>query len=333
MMNVKFAGVLALLLGTASSAMAAESHFVGGGSDNLWSNPANWVGGQIPTSATTVGADFENVAVARNNGVTTLIDSSVNAVGFAVQWGADLPGHPFAQASSNTLNMTGGTLTQQGGFLMNIGRGRSTNPNQIARFNMSGGVVNSAGITVPEAFNPADLPDPTASVGVRAEMDVSGNAIINTDLLRLGAQDSRSKVTIRDNAQVNLNNNNLGFSNGQLWLESFEFPNTGAPDVSVSGVTGTSLLDLRDCGVLRISGGVNGVGNDQARSLAIIRNTLIPQGWLVANGGSSQVHSALVNGVILLAADPTKIPEPTSVALLVLSSSALLMVRRRMVRG
>lgn len=320
--------VFACVIGMAASVFGQAS-WTGGGADDLWSTGANWSTGAAPSDAMNRGTNDIHVAHNRVNNSTILIDSTVNANAFAVQIGHEMPGTLGPNSATNTLNVTGGSLTTQGNFLFNVGRGRNADPNQLVQFNVSGGVVNAAGITIPEAFDPNNVLGFT-SVGINAEMHVSGNAVVNTDLLRLGARDSNSTLTISGNGVVNLNDNNNGFANGQLWLESFEFPVTDAngayisnPDLS--GVIGTSVLDICDSGTLNIEGGVNNVQTDQAMSLAVINDTLIPQGWITACGGAATIDASLANGVITL----TAVPEPSAWALLLCVVPFALRMRRK----
>lgn len=311
--------VMACLTLSASSAFA-DANWVGGGGDDLWSNAANWDPG-IPTSATerhnppAPPNNDNNVARNKLDGTNILIEDGINAVAFGVQIGHPKEGVFGSQSASNTLTMTGGSLTTQGNFLFNVGRGTNVLPGHLVQFNMSGGTVDAAGITVPEAFSPA-----VGSVGINAEMHVSGDSVINTDLLRLGANDANSLVTVSDNARININDENNGFANGQLWLESFE-------DLDNPG--GTSVLDISDHGVVAIHGGVNNEQEDQSVSLGIIVNDLIPRGMITANGGLGTVIAENRGGIIYLAAKAGAIPEPSTMALLLLSCPLLIGSRRR----
>lgn len=303
-----------------STSVLADAQFVGGGGDDLWSNAANWDPAGVPASATDQGAGDANVARMPFNGTTTLIEAGIDATAFGVQIGHPIAGSLGDQSASNTLNMTGGTLTSQGNFLINVGRGRNADPNHLAQFNVSGGVVNAAGITIPEGFNPDGILGFT-SVGINAEMHVSGNAVVNTDLLRLGAADANSVMTISDNAQVNLTDDNNGFAPGVLWIEAFEDP-----------VRGSSLLDIRDNGVLTIHGEWWTDENmDTMRGAATqseadyIRDNYVNAGWIVGNGGADPIDVSFANGVITLQV----VPEPTSAALMLLSSTLMLARRRR----
>lgn len=303
----------------------ADAQWIGGAGTDLWSNPANWDPAAVPASATDQGVNMANVARMPFDGTTTVIEAGIDATAFGLQIGHPIAGTLGDQSASNVLNMTGGTLTQQGNFLLNVGRGRNADPNHLTQFNMSGGLLNSAGITVPEAFNPDNVLGFT-SVGINAEMHISGNAVVNTDLLRLGAADSNAVVTISDNAQVNLTDDNMGFANGVLWIEAFEF----TPG-DLTGVRGTSLLDIRDNGILTIHGEWwTDENNDGIRGPATqteadyILDNYVGNGWIVGDGGGSPIDVSFDAGVITIRA----IPEPASATILLLSGT-LFAVRRR----
>ncbi len=327
--NFSAVAVMACVAMFATTAVA--NNWQGPVGSGLFTDAANWDFGSVPASATDrhqVPANTDSANEARNkiDGANISIGPGDNIEAFSIQIGHPKEGIFGSQASSNTLNMTGGSITQQGNFLFNVGRGTNVLPGQLVQFNMSGGVVNSSGITVPEAFGPG-----VGSVGINAEMHVSGNSVVNTDLLRLGAQDSNSYMTISDNAVVNLTDDNNGFAGGVLWIEAFEF----TPG-DLSGVLGSSLLDIQDNGVLNIHGewwtDENG---DTMRGAATqteadyIEANYVGNGWIQANGGANAVDVSFSNGVITLQVGGAAVPEPTSAILLLMSASSLVMVRRR----
>ena len=318
----------------AASPTLADRQWTGGGATERWDDNGNWDFGTPPTSATVLHDpppppnNFNNSAVNLLDGANILIEDGIDAVAFGLQVGGPKPGTLGGNAATNTLNMTGGSLTVQGNFLINVGRSRNADPAQLAQMNVSGGVVNASGITVPEAFDPNNVLGFT-SVGINAELHVSGDAVVNTDLLRLGAQDANSTVTISDNARVNLTDDNNGFAPGVLWIEAFENP-----------VVGTSLLDIQDNGVLTVWGewwtDENGNGNRDGATeseLQYFIDNYINTGWIVANGGADPVQTSFRDadgngqGVIVLSAvaNPT-IPEPST---LVLAAIACSLIGRR----
>lgn len=322
---------LALPIGMATSVQADNVWQGGTGTPlNIWDDPNNWDSGIVPQSATERhidpnAADDLNVARMKLDGTNTLVDSSVNATAFAVQVGhtVDVGVFPLdSQSASNTFTMTGGSVTQQGNFGTNIGRGRNYDPNHLVQFNMSGGLYNASIFTVPEAFGPSG-----PSIGLNAEAHFSGNSEMHTDLLRLGSQDANSLVTISGSAKVILDDNNNGFSPGVLWIEAFEDPNdTG----------GTSLLEITEWGQLYIKGewwtdenGDGQRGKATASEYQYFLDEYVSRGWLTAGGGT--LYSGFFDpdgngdGTIIFSAHP--IPEPATLGLLALACPWLL--RRR----
>ncbi len=302
-----------------STVVFADNQWTDLGATDRWDDVGNWDQGFVPIDPTTLHIpaspnNFNGVAFNNLDNTNIIIDGATNAQAFAVQIGGPKGGAFGNQAASNTLTMTGGSLTTQGNFLFNVGRGTNVLPTQLVQFNMSGGVVNAAGITVPEAFSPG-----VGSVGINAEMHVSGSSVVTTDLLRLGSNDANSTVTVSDTAQIIISDDNNGFANGQLWLESFE-------DLDSTG--GTSVLDIMDSASVRIDGGVNNVNiaDDLAGVLDLINNELIPRGMIVANSGAGVVGVQTIGGSVFLTAQA--IPEPTS-AVLMLMSCSLMLARRQ----
>ena len=164
-----------------------------------------------------------------------------------------------------------------------------------------------------------------------------------TDLLRLGAQDSNSLVTISGNARVLLTDENNGFSPGVLWIEAFEDPNNTG---------GTSLLELNGNGQLRVFGEwwTDGNGNGVRDALQteeeynyFLANYVAP-GWIAAGGGGT-LFSAFVptgtsdvfdsNGVPTGATVPVGfslfgvVPEPTTFGLVIAAAGSCLVFRRK----
>jgi len=331
------AAALALPVAMATT-VQADNAWLGGAGVPLdhWDEATNWDSGVVPQSATERhidpnAADDLNVARFKLDGTNTLVDSSVNATAFAVQLGApkevDPNGNPLpfpldSQSASNTFNMTGGSVTQQGNFGTNIGRGRNYDPNHLVQFNMSGGLYNASIFTVPEAFGPSG-----PSIGLNAEAHFSGDAEMHTDLLRLGSNDANSLVTISGSAKVVLDDTNNGFSTGVLWIETFEDPNdTG----------GTSLLEITEWGELWVRGewhtdenGDGQRGKATATEYQYFLDEYVSRGWLTAGGGTLY-HGFFDpdgngNGTIIFSAHP--IPEPATIGLLALACPWLL--RRR----
>ena len=113
-----------------------------------------------------------------------------------------------------------------------------------------------------------------------------------------------------------------GWIRGVLWIEAFE-----------ATPVGTSLLDIRDNSLLTIHGewwtdenGDGMKGAATATELQYFRDNYISKGWIVANGGTTPLHTWFSNGVIYMSA----VPEPGSLTLVGIAMAISLgWIRRR----
>ncbi|NIO16913.1 MAG: hypothetical protein GTN70_07930, partial [Deltaproteobacteria bacterium] len=114
---------IVLLLALVGNASAADVDWNNAGGDRLWRNGANWAGGAVPTSA--------DKAAIRDASVSgPIIDSSTTAVANQVvcgDWGS----------TSDTLDMTGGSLTIGQWFILGYGPAGNN-----GTFTMSAGTVS-----------------------------------------------------------------------------------------------------------------------------------------------------------------------------------------------
>lgn len=308
-----------------SASNVAAVDWLGGGGDDLWTTPANWDGGVAP-----VAGDFARFPTDNS---TTIIQSPMNIDIAAFELGHPGPNDPFANSASSVINMTGGNLTALTN-LSNIGRGVNTDPNHLVQFNMSGGTMDLRGVSIPEAFNPAGQPGACAlCLPQTAEFHVSGNSVVNTDFIRLGANDSVSTMTISDNAQVNILARAInGFTNGSLAIENW-FQGVVGDDGPVN-----SLLDIRDNAVLKVHG-IHFVGrsNDTNAAVGDIATQeefdyyvaeYIGNNVMVANGGANLVDASFADGVMTFRVGAV-VPEPTSLCLVALGVGMLATRRKR----
>jgi hypothetical protein len=111
-----------LLLGLVGNASAADVQWNNAGGDRLWRNSANWAGGAVPTSA--------DKAAIRDSSVSgPIIDASTTGQANQVVLGD-------WSSTSDTLDMTGGSLTTGAWFI--LGYGAANN----GTFTMSAGTVS-----------------------------------------------------------------------------------------------------------------------------------------------------------------------------------------------
>ncbi len=145
-------GLILLIL--SSSVQAATVRWTGGGDDNLWDNPANWSGNQVPTSADEVFVDVP-AAIAPNGPV---IQDGIAAEVFGLA--CEVAGQPTITMTGGTLDvadwvwwgdgpdshglfyLSGGTITTGGEFELGWGGGEGT-------MFMTGGTINAKELVVP----------------------------------------------------------------------------------------------------------------------------------------------------------------------------------------
>jgi hypothetical protein len=113
------------VLGFVNSAMAIQ--WTSGGTDNLWSTPANWEGNKVPTSADEAYVDVPGAAAPHGPIIQDGIDAECDLLA------CEVAGEP-------TMTMTGGTLTITGWGIW-WGDGQDCR----ATFNMSGGTMTLTG--------------------------------------------------------------------------------------------------------------------------------------------------------------------------------------------
>jgi len=146
---------LVLVFGLAGSAFAADVYWDGGGSDNLWTTPENWVGDVLPGTGDAAkiydpcyvayaqqplvcdGVEPLVYRVITGHGTTlTVTGGSITAPGdcFGIGYPTDGPAGP---SSESFLNISGGEIIAEEGFLVGGWDGTGT-------VNMSGGTITVA---------------------------------------------------------------------------------------------------------------------------------------------------------------------------------------------
>jgi hypothetical protein len=123
-----------MLSGTSS--LAATVTWSGAGGDNLWSNPANWTGGALPTSADDVVIDVPGETTVRMDAPNTTVRSLQCEEGFTIENG------PFTLTGGDSVvnGEFGMSAAQFGGHTMFEVKGPGTT------FMASGAVTNLVGL-------------------------------------------------------------------------------------------------------------------------------------------------------------------------------------------
>ena len=101
---------------TGTSSLAATISWSGAGGDELWSNPANWIGGALPTSDDDVVINVPGAVTVRMDSPSTTIRSLQCEEGFVLENGpftvtngVSVVNGPFGMNPNYTLAATGPT--------------------------------------------------------------------------------------------------------------------------------------------------------------------------------------------------------------------------------
>lgn len=275
-----------------------------------WQNPAGgWDDPSCPCYPLTPdpsddGPQWNNDALLRADNATIVIDETTTTPPYDIPGGGMNPGPgpgAFAygvrigfEGASNTLEMRGGRLeiggippgqTDREGWHLDVGRGfnRTANPNPFARFEMTGGIVDTNLIKVPEGFVDESLSDPYDTPGLNGEFLVSGGTIIGRKL-NLGQFTGNGYAELSGDAKLILwpsvasNSNNAGhFEMKQDWFIQ------GLPAATVAD----AYLDIRDDAVMYIFGNIDQFKMTPDQAELDRYGQYVEDGWLTANNGTA----------------------------------------------
>lgn len=202
---LRFSIVLILLSGT--TALHAQNEWTGDGNDNLWSNPDNWLDGEVPSGERVkVNGPF---AAGEN---APVIDDSTEAIAEIL----------ISDAGEASMSMIGGSLELSG-----WGMWWGDAVDSVATFNMSGGEIEFTGSPGIMELGWQDSGDePGSSVGIwnmtggeifaqGVDMPGKGNggtAVINLDGGTINVGTSRGGLMMYEGGMIDI-------TAGQLILE------------------------------------------------------------------------------------------------------------------
>lgn len=309
---IRFLAFALLLVVRTVDALGQNNFFIGAGTTDSWDDPANWSMGVVPLNAwvhpnawddhelygfeLTPGDTSDDGPVGNNrnmfqaNGTTVLVDSSVYAKSFGVRVGNG--------GATNTLMITGGQLDigvdadglvgPGGGHHLQVGRGYPgfeggpVNANPLATVRMTGGVMNTNGLLIPEQFVNNSLPDPTDSAPLNGELIMSGGTI-NARWMNLGQLKGNGSAELSGDAVINLESNVPGqpSNGGHLSFNRNWFLN-GQPVPSSGDVN----LDIRDNAIMNIYGHVSDSLPDPDASEVARYQGYIDAGEMTADDGT-----------------------------------------------
>ena len=304
--------------------------WTGNSSDNLWDNVDNWSQAIVPINSSSHPRDgfddpagpfypltpdpsddapaWNNDVKLQDNGTVTLIDDSV---GVASAYGVRVGNG----GATNTLQITGGRLdigidpnadplANAVGWHLQIGRGYPgfdggpINVNPTATVLMSGGVVNTNGIKIPEQFVNHSLPDPTDSAPLNGALIMSGG-VMNARWMNLGQLKGNGSAELSGDAIINLASNVAGDpSNGGHLNFNQNWYLNGQPVPS----SGSVSLDIRDNAMINIYGHLSGSIPDPDASELARYQSYITSGELTADNGTDDPTIHLGSGVLKICA-------------------------------
>jgi len=290
--------------------------FTGNGATTSWDDPNNWSKGLVPVNAHTSPDNWDdpngpfypftpdpnddfpngnNNAMFPNEGTTTVIDSSVHAKAYGVRVGLD--------GASNTLLITGGQLdigidpsappnANAAGWFLDVGRGFNKDPNATpnpkATVIMTGGLVNTGLVKIPEQFvdesvDPA--PDPNNNYNtapISGEFIMTGGTL-NTRKINVGQFVGDGNAVFSGNAVINIFSNVPGDpgNGGFLEMKQDWFIN-GQPVAA----TGDAHIDISDNAIFTITGHMGEVKSIPDQDEVDRYQGYIDNGWLTADDGA-----------------------------------------------
>ena len=302
---------LVLVFGLSGSAFADDVEWDGGGSDNLWTTPENWVGNMLPTGNHAV---FYNSSVPQPlvcDGVTASAYGFILSSADTTPCTLDVTGGSLtitndkmmlgtSNGGEGILNMSGGSVLASDGIIVG-------NWNAVGgTFNMSGGTFRSEVLVLPgtgwwDQF--------VVGNEIPGTLNMSGGAIIATGDMILSRANGSSIVNM---------------TGGTIDIEGTIFASYAtkkSSEFNLDGGTVTAgVLSMNLRGRLDFSGGTMILDGDATGTV----QGYIDSNWITAYGGDDTVEMSYDAGL-----DETTItPEPATMMLLGLGSLALLKRRR-----
>ena len=311
---------LVLVFGLSGSAFAADIYWDGGGSDNRWDTPENWVGDVVPIDNNPLTGDkaiFDDSSVQQPlvcDGVTASVRGFklsngsgtspcvLTVTGGSLTFTGDKMELGTGNGGEGILNMSGGSALASDGII--VGNWQAVG----ATFNMSGGTFTSQVLTSPgtgwwDQF--------VVGNEVPGTLNMSGGAIIATGDMILSRANGSSTV--------NMTGGTIDIS-GTIHAS---YGNKKPVDFNLGGgVVTAGELVMKSRGKLDLTEGVMILDGNVEGDI----NAYITAGLITGYDGTGTVSAVFdaISDTTTLSA----IPEPATMMLLSLGSLALLRRRR-----
>jgi len=305
---------LVLVFGLVGSAFAADVLWDGGGSDNYWTTPENWVGDVLPD-------DIDDYAMISDPFVPQpLVCDGVTASAFRVIVGQN--------NGPCTLTVTGGSITSSG-HVFTVGR----SPGGEGILNLSGGDVLAAeGFIIANYLDTGTVNMSGGTLTVQtADASKWFHHFIVGDNGTGTLNMSGGVITAKNNMYISYNNMGTGIVNmtgGEINVtDTIIIVRSSTGEFHLDGGLVTAAdLSMTANGSLDLTNGVMILDDDDTSAV----QEYIDSGWITGYGGAGDVlldYDVTNPGKTTLSA----IPEPATLALLGLGG-LLSLLRRRISR-
>ncbi len=276
--------LLVLVSGMSGNALAVDTDWNNADGDRRWDNANNWGTGVVPTA--------DDKAAVRNDGIGPIIDSSTTAVALQLPVGD--------QGRSGALDITGGSLTTSGWFIVGY--------NAEGIFNVSGGTTTVVGGST----------DMTVGRAGTGHLNISDGSIEVGDKLYVGREAAGTGyitmtgglITINDDLYAQLGTTHINVSGGVIDIAERIFLGNGAGGEAHLTMTGGSITlgqlmavgRQGASGDVHLDGGTLDIGewlemSDNA-SIDITGGTLIIDGDRISDGVERSIMPFINDGRI-----------------------------------
>ncbi|MCK5565916.1 MAG: PASTA domain-containing protein, partial [Planctomycetes bacterium] len=290
---------------------AADRTWSNADADRVWDNPANWSGGIVPRS-------IDKAAIRTNAIDGPIVDSSTAALVNLVVLGD-------WSTVGDTIDVTGGSLTTVGWFIMSYGAANDST------FNVSGGVT-TVGSHMDIGFNGAAQMNMTGgTVNVSAEFKIAANVGSTGHVQLDGGTISSGSFIMANTATMDITNGTLIVSGdvtstvntyiGSGWITGYDGGGTVDVDYDISnaGKTTVTASNVGNVNVPDVVGLAQATAESDIVAAGLVVGTVttaysgsVPAGDVISQnptGGSSVAPGSSVDIEVSLGVEMVAVPD------------------------